>query len=225
MQSTISIQHKKERLAGSTLRRFLLVCGILSSSLYVAMNIIVPMQFPGYSSFSQTISELSAIDTPTRSLWVILAIVYTLLLVALGFALRQSVNPRGLRTAGTLLIVYGIIGLMWPPMHQREVLAAGGGTLSDTLHIAFTAVAVILMISIIGFCAAAMGRKFRLYSITTVLVMLFFGMLTGLDSPNLEADLPTPWIGVWERICIGAYLLWITVLAIVLLRKEKGPVK
>ena len=47
------------------LRKGLLMCGILSSLLYVAMNIFVPMQFEGYSYTSQTVSELSAIGAPT----------------------------------------------------------------------------------------------------------------------------------------------------------------
>ncbi|NJO75746.1 MAG: hypothetical protein HC833_19455 [Leptolyngbyaceae cyanobacterium RM1_406_9] len=34
-------------------RKLLLVCGILSSLLYVAMTVFVPMQFEGYSSASQ----------------------------------------------------------------------------------------------------------------------------------------------------------------------------
>ena len=41
--------------------RGLLLCGILSSLLYVAMNVLIPMQFEGYSVVSQTVSELSAI--------------------------------------------------------------------------------------------------------------------------------------------------------------------
>ena len=44
----------------SRLRRVLLVCGILSSLLYVAMNVFVAMQWEDYSSFSKTVSELSA---------------------------------------------------------------------------------------------------------------------------------------------------------------------
>ena len=43
----------------------LLVCGILSSLLYVAMNVFVPMLFEGYSLVSQTVSELSAIGERT----------------------------------------------------------------------------------------------------------------------------------------------------------------
>lgn len=51
--------------------KVLLVCGILSSLLYVAMNVFVPMLFEGYSLASQTVSELSAIGafglTSTRN--------------------------------------------------------------------------------------------------------------------------------------------------------------
>ena len=52
--------------------------------------------------------------------------------------------------------------------------------------------------------------------------MLLFGALTGLALPQMEANLTTPLIGVWERICIGAYMLWVIVLAIILLRREKN---
>ena len=54
-------------------RKLLLFCGILSSLLYVAMNIVGAMPFEGYSSTSQTISELSAIGAPSRPFWLVLA--------------------------------------------------------------------------------------------------------------------------------------------------------
>ena len=53
--------------------------------------------------------------------------------------------------------------------------------------------------------------------------MIVFGVMTGLQSPQLEANLPTPWIGLWERINIGVYMLWVVVLAVLLLQKEKAP--
>jgi hypothetical protein len=206
------------------LTKALLTGGILSSLLYVAMNIFVPMQWEGYNSASQTVSELSAIGAPTRMLWVSLGIVYTSLVAAFGWGVWQS-SPRNrpLRVVGGLMVVYGVVGLFWPPMHQREVLATGGGTLTDTMHIVFTMVTVLLMLLAIGFGAAAFGKRFRLYSIATILILLVFGGLTGLDAPRIQANLPTPWAGVWERINIGAYLLWVVLLAIVLLRKEKVP--
>jgi hypothetical protein len=123
---------------------------------------------------------------------------------------------RPLRVAGGLLVAYGIIGLAWPPMHLREVLAAGGATLTDTMHIVFAMVTVLLMLLAIGFGAAAFGKRFRLYSIATMVILFAFGALTIPDAPNIQANLPTPWIGVWERINIGVFLLWAVVLAITL---------
>jgi hypothetical protein len=45
--------------------------------------------------------------------------------------------------------------------------------------------------------------------------------LTFVEAPRLQANLPTPWIGLWERVNISVFLLWIAVLATVLLRDSK----
>lgn len=207
-------------------KKIALLSGILASLLYIAMNIFVATQWDGYNAASQTVSELSAIDAPTRSLWVIPGIIYTLLMAFFGWGvLKSAVQNHSLHIAGALLMVYGIIGLGWPfaPMHQREALAAGQGSVSDTLHIVFSAVTVLLMLVAIGFSARAFGEKFRVYAIVTIFTLLLFGMLTALDAPLLEDNLPTPWIGLWERISIGAFILWVVILAIVILRNNNHP--
>jgi len=206
------------------MKKVLLLCGIFSSLLYVGMNIFIPMLFDGYSSTSQTVSELSAVGAPTRALWVALGFVYTFLMIAFGWGVRISAQQnRPLCIAGYLMLTYGIISLIWPftPMHQREVIAAGGGTLSDTLHIAMAMVTVILMLLAMGFGANAFGTRFRIYSIVTMVTLFVFGILTSMDAPSIDKNLPTPLIGVWERINIGVFLLWVVVLAVILLRKEK----
>lgn len=207
----------------TTFRKILLLAGIFSSLLYVAMNIIAAGLYEGYDSASQTVSELSAIGTPTRQLWTSLGFIYTILIIAFGFGVRISgAHNRFLRTTGSLLIVYGIIGLGWPmaPMHQRQALAAGEKTLSDTMHLVFSAVTVLLMLTAIAFGAKSFGRSFRIYSIVTIILLLGFGIWTGIDAPNLEANLPTPWLGIVERILIATFLLWIIVLAAILLRDK-----
>jgi hypothetical protein len=202
-------------------RKSLLVCGILSSLLYVAMTIFVAMQWEGYSSASQTISELSAIGAPTRSLWAVPGAIYTVLITAFGWGVWKSAGrSRALRIAGGLIVAYGSLGVLWPfaPMHIRETLAAGGGTLSDTMHLVLASVTVLLMLLAISFAAAAFGTRFRVYSLATLAILAAFGALTFLDAPRIAANLPTPWIGVWERINIGVFLLWVVVLATTLLR-------
>src|SRR4051812_29968317 len=104
------------------LRKTLLIGGILSSALYVAMTIVVAMQWDAYDSASQTISELSAIDAPTRLLWVVPACIYTLLVTGFGWGVLQSAGRiRALRIVGRLIVVYGALGVVWPfaPMHLR----------------------------------------------------------------------------------------------------------
>jgi hypothetical protein len=205
-------------------RKALLACGIVSSLLYISMNVFVPMKWAAYSSFSQTISELSAIDAPTRPLWVPLGIIYTLLVTAFGVGLRKSAHRnRPLRVVGGLFVASGLIGLGWLPMHQRAVLAAGGGTLTDTMHIVWAVITVALMMFQIGFAAAAFDKQFRRYSIATMVVLFVFGALTFRSAPGIAANLPTPWLGVWERINVLGFMVWQAVLAIELLCRESSP--
>jgi hypothetical protein len=204
-------------------RKALLVCGIVSSLLYGAM--IAAIGPEGYSRISQTPSELTAIGAPTRSLWMQLGAVYTVLVTAFGWGVwRSAGRGRGLQIVGGLLVAYGSFGLLWPfaPMHQREVLAAGGGTLTDTMHVVLASATVLLMFVAMGVAARAFGKRFLLYSVASIVVLVAFGALTFWDAPRVQANLPTPWIGLWERINISVFLLWVVVLATVLLRGGSG---
>jgi hypothetical protein len=227
MSSTIN--RSPERLRGEIratrslgrLRKPLLACGIAASLLYGAL--IWGIRYNGYSPISQTVSELSAWGVPTRPIWMVLGALYDALMIAFALGVWASAGgKRSLRIVGGLMIAYGLLGLLWPfaSMHQRAVLAAGGETLADTAHLVLAMVTVALMFAAMVFGAAAFGLWFRLYSIATIVILLAFGVLTTSDAPRVAANLPTPWAGLWERINIMAFLLWIVVLAIVLLRDQ-----
>mgnify|MGYP003575185160 FL=1 len=197
----------------------LLVCGILAPVLYVAMMQLI--RYDGYNWISQVPSELTAIGAPTRTLWAWLAWVYTALMIAFGWGVWKSAGTtRPLRRVGALILTTCVLAFAWPfaSMHQREVLAAGGGTFGDTLHKVLGVVTALLFVLTVGFGAAAFGRRFRLYSIATIVIALVFGALLATEVPALSANRPTPWIGLWERINIAVNMLWILVLAITLLR-------
>ena len=199
------------------IRKTLLVCGIASSLLYVAMTVLLAWQWPEYNSWSQTISELSAVDAPTRPMWVLPGAAYTVLVALFGWgvALCGGANRR-LRIVGLLILAYGSLGLVWPfaPMHLREVLAAGGGTFSDTLHLVLAGVTVVLMLVALGVGAAALGPRFRVYSLVSLVVLGICGALTFGEAPQVAVDGPTPWIGLWERINLGVFLVWVIALAV-----------
>jgi hypothetical protein len=200
-------------------RKAWLTCGILAAALYVAMTLFVGLWWNGYRVADQTISELSAIGAPTRPLWMVLGAIYGTLMIAFGWGIVRSAGPnRALRVVGGLLLTQAVFAMFWPPMHRRAVLAAGGSTLTDTLHIVWTIVTSVCFIGALGFGAAALGKRFRLYSVATMVVVFVCGAWTGTYAPGIQANLPTPWVGVWERINTNAFMVWIGVLATALVR-------
>jgi Protein of unknown function (DUF998) len=201
------------------LNRFALACGVISAVLYTSMLVFIPLAWREYSSATQTVSELSAIGAPTRTLWVPLGIAWALLYGVFGWAVWNSAESnKPLRVTGASILVAAVAGIFWPPMHLREVLAAGGGTLSDKLHIVWTVANAVFTLLAMGFAAAALGRRFRVYSIATMVILVAAGAVTSMYASQLQANRPTPWMGVWERINIVAWLLWVAVLSVVLWR-------
>ena len=208
------------------LRKALLVCGIVSSLLYVATLFYGATRWEGYSSTSQAISELFAIDAPTRALVVPLLIAYDIILYAFGVGVWKSAGgKRVLRFAAVLIIakeIFGFVATVFAPMHMRGV----EGTLTDTMHVIFTLVGVFLcMFPAMGLGAAAFGKRFRLYTIGTMLIFIVCAAWSFLAAAQLGTNLPTPWLGVRERITAFSYMLWIVVLAITLLRAPSDSMR
>ena len=90
------------------MHRILVICGILSSLLYVCMNVVIPMLWEDYHFASQTVSELSAIGAPTRTLWTWLGALYSLLLTAFGVGIWRSADRRSLRITGLCMVAAGL---------------------------------------------------------------------------------------------------------------------
>jgi hypothetical protein len=199
------------------LRRTLILCGVVSSLLYVAIDGLAAVRYPGYHSYlSQAISELGAVGAPTKDLVHPLFIAYDVLLIAFGLAVWASPGrKRALRFIGALLIGIAVVGAITPPMYLRGT----GDPLGDLPHIVLTGVIVLFIITAIAIGASLYGRKWRLYSGATLLVIIASGTLTGVAASQLAAGQPTPWLGVAERINIGGYLLWVAALAVALLRE------
>lgn len=74
--------------------------------------------------------------------------------------------------------------------------------------------------------AVHFGLWFRSYTaLTLAAVIVFSGALTAIQSAKLTEGGPTPHLGRYERIGMGAYLLWFAVLAVILLRDDREPTR
>ena len=81
-------------------------------------------------------------------------------MIAFGVCLwKSAASNRALRAVGVLLTAQCILGLFWPPMHQRAVLAASGRTMTDTLHIVWTIVTSVFFMGALALTFAYLWRQ------------------------------------------------------------------
>jgi amino acid transporter len=208
-------------------RKILLGCGVVSSVLYIAVDVLGSLRYPGYRYADQEFSELTAQGSPVRSLMIALnEIPYTLLVAAFAGGLWTSAEPkRAGRITGAMLIGYALSGMVtgvFFPMKRREALAAGEGTLRNAMHPPGTIVMSLFIVLAMSYGARLLGRRFLYYSYGTIAILIVFGVLTSLQVGRMEANEPTPWMGVEERINIYATMLWVAALAIGLLRAQEA---
>ena len=204
--------------------RLLLVCGICGSMIYIGSDIVAASLWEDYSFSNYSVSELRAIEAPTRSFLIPVLIFYSLLEIAFGFGVLQSaVKKRSIRMAGMLLVILGILDSIAPffPMHTRDHIQQAGRSFADVLHIIVTFATVVIILAIIGFGAKASGKTFRFYSYGTIIIMLWCGVWASMDAPQMEANLPTPWLGIKERINIYGYMVWVMSFSLIFLKSTR----
>lgn len=205
-------------------QKALLACGIVAPLVYLASDVIAGMRWEGYSFRDQTISELNAIGAPTRALTIALGLAGYTFLVAFGVGVwRAGALNRRLRVVGGALVALGVLSLWAVPfasMHVREAEES----LTDTLHLLGGAIVGPLLLVVIVLGASAFGKRYRVYSIATILVVLAFAAWMGMDGAAITDNLATPWVGVKERIWVYAYQLWLVIFAIALLRTHLAAV-
>jgi hypothetical protein len=198
----------------------LLICGLLAPLIYVGSDILAGLSWAGYSFASQAVSELRGIGAPTRTFLIPILFVYAILEILFGLGIWKVVGPKKvLRTIGALLIGLGMLDLMGPlfAMNINEAV----GSVTNITHIMVTILTLIILLLMVGLGSFTEGKWFHLYSIITLLTIITFGTLTFLQVPKLAANQSAPWFGIYERINIYSYMLWLGVLALKLSKVAK----
>ena len=214
MKRSTEMPKAGEPARDSVLLKVLLACGVISSLVYVVTDMLASSRWEGYDWTARMVSDLLAVSAPTRSFIVVPMLMYNLLMVAFGIGVWLQGWNRPLRVAGLLFIVYGVASMLGLFVFPLNYEAEGAGA---TMHMVNTFLLILLMFLFIGFAAAGSGRAFRLYSILTVAVILAGAILSGMQIPRIEADLPTPGLGLFERLNIYSMLMWVAVFAVSLL--------
>ena len=193
------------------LRKVLLACGPLAALEYIGWHELAALRWEGYSRISKAISELHLTGTASKSFldpwqgWVDSA-----LLAAFGIGIWLSAHgSRSLRVIGAVMIVPAAMIPLWMIFGEASIAA----------HLALIGVGILCWLAAMGFGAAALGKRFRIYSLVTIATVVTSFALGLSYVPEANAGQPMPFVGLEERIGFSAYFLWMTVLAVALWRR------
>ncbi len=206
--------------AQSTEIRWLWLCGLLAPPLFIATVILGGALRPGYSPLFSSVSELTAVDAPNKTLLDALFLVVYLLLALFALGLSRSARRQrrgrssGIACAAALIVTALCCALLQVFFPQdagglKAVVSVIGG-----LHI-LVATAAALGGAAAILCAARWfsgqpdGRGYSRYSLATCGLMFISG---GFDL--LAAIIQFPLFGLIERTTIGAFVLWVFLTAL-----------
>lgn len=201
---------------GSVVRGGLLLSGIGAAILYVGADLAAGLSYPGFSLADQAVSELFAIGAPNRDLVVAAFSLSSLLLIAFARGVWLSAgSSAAVRVMSVMFAASAGVGLLlWNvfPMHMR----GAERTFTDTAHLILAANPFPLLALITAI--AGFKNWLRLFSVMT-LVFVFASAVPAFSyAPELDAGQPTPWLGLAERLSQYAYMVWQSILSIILLR-------
>jgi hypothetical protein len=201
-------------------RRYLLICGLLAPLVYVGAVILGGLLRPGYSHVAHAISELIAAGAPNTMLLNPLFTLYDILLAAFGVGLLLTVRAhpeqRATRSSvwgALVLIVAGMLGVLMNLFFPQD---PGGPpvTITGTVHVVLAGVlslGTMLAMLWTGLWLRHISglRAYWNYSLTSLLLVFVFG---GLGAAAIATH--SPYLGLVERLTIGAFLQWVFVIAL-----------
>jgi hypothetical membrane protein len=202
------------------LRKTLLYCGVIAPVIYVITAIVGAALRNDYSHIVNAISELLSNGAPNKAVLDVVFNIYNALLFA--FAIGGSIvlknAPRMCRIAFGIFVGIQVLSFSWFlfPMDPLGTESTFAGTMHNVLGgvVAFTTILMPLLMGL-GFQKLSGTNRYSTYAFISSFIIFVSG-LTGVIL-SLQGFLV---FGLFERITIGAYEVWVLVTALKLLKTE-----
>lgn len=195
--------------------------GIFAPLAYAFATLIGGFLVPGYSHLYNTISELTASNLPKDPIIYTSFAAYNISLVLFGVGLHATPHIVGTlkgRIGALLFMAIGWLGIAML-LFTRDP-RTGPITTSGQVHLILggtTSLLTMITMIVLGWTLRA---QFELptmgwYSLISFALVLILGGVTGITvTTNAQVG------GLFERLTMGAFLQWVFVVAIVLLRES-----
>ena len=193
--------------------------GVVALLSYTAAVVFSPLAYPGYNWMEQAVSDLSAANAPSRTLWNQLSCLYNVctlisaMMVCVGIQGRTTKLLRAGIYIFTLMEWISAVGFTVFPLSDSGY----AGTFQDQMHIFSTVMVVVLSIVslVMIIIAGVKDKSCRSYGICAGIALGM--MLVGALGMNV---VPRTYFGVVERFSVFAATGFNAVLGIELYRMD-----
>ena len=174
--------------------------GIVSFVSYAAAVIFAPLAYPGYDWMSRAVSDLSASNAPSLALWHKLSSLYApagmVCIMVVCVAIQGKLN-KTLRLGIYIFAAMAWVSTIGFGIFPLSESSAIGAAFQDIMHIAVTAIVVVLSITSLVIIMIGGYYKKRFVSLaicaTTALSLMFVGAIgTGVA--------PSEYFGIFQRL-------------------------
>lgn len=177
--------------------------GIVSFLSYTVAVIFAPLAYPGYNWLAQAVSDLSAANAPSLSLWNRLTAFYNVCEVVCATVVCIGIQNRKTKLLRTGVYMFAVMEWISAIGYRMFPLSDSGyaGAFQDVMHMVVTAAVVLLsIVSLTLFIIAGVKDKdCRSYGICAAVALLM--MLVGAMGMKI---VPADYFGVVERFSVFA---------------------
>lgn len=186
-----------------TLIQKLGLLGVLSFLSYATAVIFSPLAYPGYNWMAQAVSDLSAANAPSLSLWNQLSAVYNVCEVVCVTVVCIGICDGKNKLLRTGVYLFAVMEWLSAIGYRMFPLSDSGyaGAFQDVMHMIVTAAVVLLsIISLVTIIVAgAKNKEYRSYGICAAVALLM--MLIGALGMKI---VPAEYFGIIERFSVFA---------------------
>lgn len=177
--------------------------GVVSFLSYTAAVVFAPLAYPGYNPMAQAVSDLSAANAPSLSLWNQLSALYNVCEVVCATVVCIGIQGQKTKVLRTGIYLFAIMEWISAVGYRMFPLSDSGyaGAFQDIMHMAVTALVVLLSVVSLSVIIAAgiKSKACRSYGICASVALGM--MLVGAVGIKI---VPAKYFGVVERFSVFA---------------------
>ena len=177
--------------------------GVVSFLSYTAAVVFAPLAYPGYNRLSQAVSDLSAANAPSLSLWNQLSAFYNVCEVVCVTVVCIGIKGQKTKLLRTGIYLFVVMEWISAVGYRMFPLSDSGyvGAFRDVMHMVVTVLVVLLSIISLTviIIAGTKNKECRSYGICAAIALAM--MLVGAMGMKI---VPAEYFGVVERFSVFA---------------------